>query len=162
MSSKVLVALVGQPNCGKSTVFNMLTGARQHVANYPGVTVEKKTGAYSYAGRHVELVDLPGTYALTSFSLVALRKKEPDLERPYKIPGGIGMGSAVLGVAQFGLAGVVSPLVNIGSETTAVPLAVVMIAASLIANIALWAAGGMRQEAIAAPEAEPVAVGASR
>ena len=69
MSSKVLVALVGQPNCGKSTVFNMLTGARQHVANYPGVTVEKKTGAYSYAGRHVELVDLPGTYALTSFSL---------------------------------------------------------------------------------------------
>jgi len=72
------------------------------------------------------------------------------------------MGSAVLGIAQFGLAGAVSPLVSIGGETTAVPLAVVMIAASLIANIALWAAGGMKQDEIAAPEAEPVAVGASR
>ncbi len=78
------------------------------------------------------------------------------------LPGGVGMGSAVLGVAQFGLAGAVSPLVSIGGETTAVPLAVVMIAASLIANIALWAAGGMKQDEIAAPEAEPVAVGASR
>lgn len=65
----VLVALSGQPNCGKSTVFNMLTGARQHVANYPGVTVEKKTGRYSVEGSRVELVDLPGTYSLTSYSL---------------------------------------------------------------------------------------------
>lgn len=63
------VALAGQPNCGKSTVFNMLTGARQHVANYPGVTVEKKTGFFSHEGRKVSLVDLPGTYSLTSYSL---------------------------------------------------------------------------------------------
>ncbi|MUM78683.1 ferrous iron transport protein B [Pseudodesulfovibrio sp. F-1] len=69
MSSSLLVALAGQPNCGKSTVFNMLTGARQHVANYPGVTVEKKTGFFSLGDLRVELVDLPGTYSLTSYSL---------------------------------------------------------------------------------------------
>ncbi len=65
----ILVALAGQPNCGKSTVFNMLTGAHQHVANYPGVTVEKKTGFFSLEGQKIELVDLPGTYSLTSYSL---------------------------------------------------------------------------------------------
>jgi len=64
-----LVALAGQPNCGKSTVFNMLTGAHQHVANYPGVTVEKKTGRFNVDGVRVNLVDLPGTYSLTSYSL---------------------------------------------------------------------------------------------
>ena len=64
-----LVALAGQPNCGKSTVFNMLTGARQHVANYPGVTVEKKTGFFKQESGRAELVDLPGTYSLTSYSL---------------------------------------------------------------------------------------------
>jgi len=68
-SRRLLVALAGQPNCGKSTVFNMLTGARQHVANYPGVTVEKKSGTFSIGETRVELVDLPGTYSLTSYSL---------------------------------------------------------------------------------------------
>jgi len=67
--TRVLVALAGQPNCGKSTIFNMLTGARQHVANYPGVTVEKKSGRFRTASHQVELVDLPGTYSLTSYSL---------------------------------------------------------------------------------------------
>jgi ferrous iron transport protein B len=66
---KVLIALAGQPNSGKSTVFNALTGASQHVANYPGVTVEKKAGTYKYDGTKVEVVDLPGTYSLTSYSL---------------------------------------------------------------------------------------------
>jgi len=66
---KVLVALAGQPNSGKSTVFNALTGASQHVANYPGVTVEKKAGTYKHDGTKVEVVDLPGTYSLTSYSL---------------------------------------------------------------------------------------------
>jgi ferrous iron transport protein B len=66
---KILVALAGQPNCGKSTVFNALTGAHQHVANYPGVTVEKMTGHYRHDGTQVEVVDLPGTYSLTSYSL---------------------------------------------------------------------------------------------
>ncbi|PIE55439.1 MAG: ferrous iron transport protein B [Dethiosulfovibrio peptidovorans] len=63
-----VVALAGQPNCGKSTLFNVLTGARQHVANYPGVTVDIKKGRYRHNGETVELVDLPGTYSLTSFS----------------------------------------------------------------------------------------------
>nr|WP_321502338.1 ferrous iron transport protein B [uncultured Dethiosulfovibrio sp.] len=67
MSDRV-VALAGQPNCGKSTIFNMLTGARQHVANYPGVTVDIKKGKYGHDGRSFEVVDLPGTYSLTSFS----------------------------------------------------------------------------------------------
>lgn len=63
------IALAGQQNAGKSTIFNMLTGARQHVANYPGVTVDKKTGYYNDNEGEVEIVDLPGTYNLTSFSL---------------------------------------------------------------------------------------------
>jgi len=69
MKRKALVALAGQPNCGKSTVFNMLTGARQHVANYPGVTVEKKSGFFAVDETKIELVDLPGTYSLSSYSL---------------------------------------------------------------------------------------------
>jgi ferrous iron transport protein B len=67
-SKKMLVAVAGQPNSGKSTIFNILTGARQHVANYPGVTVEKKTGSYHLKEDTVELVDLPGTYSLTSYT----------------------------------------------------------------------------------------------
>ena len=60
-----LVALVGNPNAGKSVLFNMLTGARQKVGNYPGVTVERKSGRFAFPdGRPVELVDLPGTYSL--------------------------------------------------------------------------------------------------
>jgi len=66
---KAIVALAGQPNCGKSTLFNALTGASQHVANYPGITVEKKTGTYRYNGARVGVVDLPGTYSLTSYPL---------------------------------------------------------------------------------------------
>jgi hypothetical protein len=58
----------GQPNCGKSTVFNALTGASQHVANYPGVTVYKMIGRYKHNGTRVEVVGLPGTYSLTSYS----------------------------------------------------------------------------------------------
>ncbi len=66
---KLLVGLAGQQNAGKSTTFNMLTGANQHIANYPGVTVDKKTGGYRHRDIRVEIVDLPGTYSLTSFSL---------------------------------------------------------------------------------------------
>jgi ferrous iron transport protein B len=61
-----LVALAGNPNAGKSSLFNALTGARQKIANYPGVTVERHSGRSQFAdGRPVELVDLPGTYSLT-------------------------------------------------------------------------------------------------
>ncbi len=65
MSALPLVALVGNPNAGKSALFNALTGARQKLGNYPGVTVERKAGRLSLSdGRPVELVDLPGTYSL--------------------------------------------------------------------------------------------------
>ena len=65
MSGLPLVALVGNPNAGKSALFNALTGARQKLGNYPGVTVERKAGRLSLGdGRPVELVDLPGTYSL--------------------------------------------------------------------------------------------------
>jgi ferrous iron transport protein B len=63
------VALVGNPNTGKSTLFSALAGVRQRVGNYPGVTVEKKTGHTTIAGRRFELVDLPGTYSLAPRSL---------------------------------------------------------------------------------------------
>ena len=71
MTSKqsILVGLAGQQNAGKSTIFNMLTGANQHIANYPGVTVDKKNGSYRDKHGRVEVVDLPGTYSLTSFSM---------------------------------------------------------------------------------------------
>ena len=64
MKTDFTVGLVGNPNCGKTTLFNVLTGSRQHVGNWPGVTVEKKTGEYSHAGKLIKLVDLPGTYSL--------------------------------------------------------------------------------------------------
>ena len=64
-----VVALVGNPNCGKTALFNALTGSRQKVANYPGVTVEKKVGRLTTpAGRSIEIVDLPGTYSLRARS----------------------------------------------------------------------------------------------
>ncbi len=62
------IALAGNPNCGKSTIFNSLTGARQHVGNWPGKTVEKKEGRFSFAGHDFAIVDLPGTYSLNAFS----------------------------------------------------------------------------------------------
>ncbi len=64
-----LVALAGQQNAGKSTLFNMLTGLQQHIANYPGVTVDKKSGSYPADGQRYEVVDLPGCYSLAAFSL---------------------------------------------------------------------------------------------
>ncbi len=63
------VALAGNPNSGKTTLFNELTGARQHVGNYPGVTVEKKEGTYASKDFQLHIVDLPGTYSLTAYSL---------------------------------------------------------------------------------------------
>ncbi len=64
MKTDFTVGVVGNPNCGKTTLFNVLTGSKQHVGNWPGVTVEKKTGEYSHANKLIELVDLPGTYSL--------------------------------------------------------------------------------------------------
>ncbi len=75
------IALAGNPNCGKTTVFNGYTGARQHVGNYPGVTVDKKEGHIAVNGTHVTVVDLPGTYSLTAYSqeeLVARKELAGD------------------------------------------------------------------------------------
>ena len=62
------IALAGNPNCGKTCIFNALTGARQHVGNYPGVTVESKGGSFKLNGMDIELIDLPGVYSLSSSS----------------------------------------------------------------------------------------------
>ncbi|MFA5430855.1 MAG: ferrous iron transport protein B [Candidatus Omnitrophota bacterium] len=82
---KLTVALAGNPNSGKSTIFNNLTGARQHVGNYPGVTVEKKEGSVVYKDYEIVFVDLPGTYSLSAYSeeeIVArdfVVQEKPDL-----------------------------------------------------------------------------------
>ncbi|MFC1891765.1 FeoB small GTPase domain-containing protein, partial [Thermodesulfobacteriota bacterium] len=65
----ITIALSGNPNSGKTTFFNAVTGARQHIANYPGVTVEKKSGEVNHNGYKIRIVDLPGTYSLTAYSL---------------------------------------------------------------------------------------------
>ena len=69
MAKELTIALAGNPNSGKSTVFNALTGARQHVGNWPGKTVEKKEGTCKYNDREIQVVDLPGTYSLTAYSM---------------------------------------------------------------------------------------------
>ncbi len=73
---KLTVALAGNPNSGKTTIFNSLTGERQHVGNYPGVTVEKIEGNLKYDGYDIELVDLPGTYSLNAYSLDEIIARE--------------------------------------------------------------------------------------
>lgn len=80
-----LLALAGQPNVGKSTLFNLLTGLNQHVGNWPGKTVERREGSYVFNGRQYGIVDLPGTYSLTANSAEELITREfilreqPDL-----------------------------------------------------------------------------------
>ncbi len=68
MQKRFRIALAGNPNCGKTSIFNALTGARQHVGNYPGVTVESKRGTFTLGDAEIELIDLPGVYSLSSSS----------------------------------------------------------------------------------------------
>ncbi len=65
---RMTVALAGNPNAGKTTLFNALTGARQHVGNYPGITVDKKEGFVATSHGELHVLDLPGTYSLTAYS----------------------------------------------------------------------------------------------
>ncbi len=69
MSEKITIALTGNPNSGKTTLFNGLTGARHHVGNWPGVTVEKKEGNVSHKDNSLVAIDLPGTYSLSPYSI---------------------------------------------------------------------------------------------
>ncbi|MDM8008397.1 MAG: ferrous iron transport protein B [Phycisphaerae bacterium] len=79
-TGSVIAAIAGNPNSGKTSIFNNLTGMTQSVANYPGVTVERKTGHASHGGREVTLVDLPGTYSLTAYSLDELIARDFVIE----------------------------------------------------------------------------------
>ncbi len=63
------ILLAGNPNCGKSTLFNLLTGSHQHVGNWPGKTVEMKEGLWAEDGLRCRVIDLPGTYSLTAYSM---------------------------------------------------------------------------------------------
>ena len=65
---EIRVALVGNPNCGKTSLFNMASGSREHVGNYSGVTVDAKESLFEYGGYHFRIVDLPGTYSLSAYS----------------------------------------------------------------------------------------------
>jgi ferrous iron transport protein B len=69
VADEYTIALAGNPNCGKSTIFNSLTGGRQHVGNWPGKTVDKKEGVWHHDGQDIKVVDLPGTYSLSAYSL---------------------------------------------------------------------------------------------
>ena len=81
----ITVAVAGQQNCGKSTIFNMLTGSTARVGNYPGITVERMEGFWKNNDYKIKFIDLPGTYSLTSYSLeeVVARKviieEKPDI-----------------------------------------------------------------------------------
>ena len=82
---EIVIALAGNPNSGKTTIFNNLTGLRQHVGNYPGVTVEKRSGEIHYKDHLIKIIDLPGIYSLTAFSeeeIVArnyILEEKPDI-----------------------------------------------------------------------------------
>lgn len=76
MTEKLTIALAGNPNSGKTTIFNNLTGARQKVGNWPGVTVEKKEGKLTHKKYDLKIVDLPGTYSLTPFSIEEITARD--------------------------------------------------------------------------------------
>ncbi len=79
--SDSVIGVVGNPNCGKTTLFNALTGARQRVGNWPGVTVDRKSGEYAHEGKKIEVVDLPGIYSLSAASL------DEEIARDYILSG---------------------------------------------------------------------------
>ncbi|HPM35885.1 MAG TPA: FeoB small GTPase domain-containing protein, partial [Spirochaetota bacterium] len=62
------IAIIGNPNCGKTTIFNELTGARQIIGNWPGVTVERKEGFLNFENNKIQVIDLPGIYSLSAKS----------------------------------------------------------------------------------------------
>lgn len=79
--SDCVIGVVGNPNCGKTTLFNVLTGSKQRVGNWPGVTVERKVGEYNHEGKKIRMVDLPGIYSLSAASL------DEEVARDYILSG---------------------------------------------------------------------------
>jgi small GTP-binding protein len=92
---RVKVALAGNPNSGKSTVFNALTGSRQHVGNWPGKTVERKFGRFTHNGFNIEVTDLPGSYSLTAFS------EEESIARDFILEGQTDMVVAIVDASNL-------------------------------------------------------------
>lgn len=82
MKNKFTIAIAGNPNCGKTCLFNNLTGAHQKVANWPGVTVEQKTGSFVFREKNFEVVDLPGTYSLSAYSIEEIVVEKYVCETP--------------------------------------------------------------------------------
>ncbi len=81
MTKRITVALIGNPNSGKTTAFNTLTGSRQHVGNWPGKTIEKKEGHLKHRDYDIQVVDLPGTYSLTAYSIEELIAREYIIDK---------------------------------------------------------------------------------
>lgn len=81
-TAMLTIALAGNPNAGKSTLFNALTGLRQHVGNWPGKTVESRTGVFRVGGREITLVDLPGAYSLSAHSPEEIVARECLVDTP--------------------------------------------------------------------------------
>ncbi len=79
--SDFTIGVVGNPNCGKTTLFNALTGAKQRVGNWPGVTVDRKFGSYKHGRYEVEVVDTPGIYSLSAASV------DEEVARDYVLSG---------------------------------------------------------------------------
>ena len=84
-SNEIKIALAGNPNSGKTSLFNSLTGSRQKVGNYPGITVESKEGSYKYKNLTFKVLDLPGTYSLTSYSPEEQIAKKELMEKDLKV-----------------------------------------------------------------------------
>ena len=73
---KINIALAGNANVGKSVIFNQLTGLHQHVGNWPGKTVERAEGTLNYMGREIDVIDLPGIYSLSTYSIEELVSRD--------------------------------------------------------------------------------------
>ncbi len=95
MNKEITVALAGNPNSGKTTIFNALTGARQHVGNWPGMTVEKKVGVLKHNGTKIRVVNLPGIYSLTALS------QDEIIARNFILDGGADVVVCVLDAVNF-------------------------------------------------------------
>lgn len=93
--ASTVAALVGNPNTGKSTVFNLLTGLRQHVGNWPGTTVARAEGGFGYGGRRFRLVDLPGTYSLFA------QGRDEAITRDYLLFGSTDVAVVVLDASRL-------------------------------------------------------------